>query len=126
MAGRSLSPLCPGCIRMAGGVELLGSVTQLPKDYRWKPKLTVILRTRQFNTREERVTLYKAQLLSFIDYQTAALYRACESSLVALDRIPDKLLEVAGASCAEVLGSFDLAPLSARRDMARRGHIHKE
>ena len=116
------------------GFELLGvsfdtkllmadSVDHLAKDCRWK--LAVILRTRRFNTGEQLVALYKAQLLSFIEYRTAAIYHACDSALASLDRIQDKLLEAAGASRAEALGAFNLAPLSARRDIALLGLIHR-
>ena len=116
------------------GFELLGvsfdtkllmtdSVFKLAKDCRWK--LAVILRTRRFNTGEQLVALYKAQLLSFIEYRTAAIYHACDSALAALDRIQDKLLEAVGATSVEALGAFNLAPLSARRDMALLGLLHR-
>ena len=63
--------------------------------------------------------------MSFIEYRTAATYHACDSALAALDRIQDKLLEAVGATSVEALGAFNLAPLSARRDMALLGLMHR-
>ena len=39
------------------------------------------------------IILYKAQLLSFIEHRTAAIYHACDTSLESLDHVQDKLLE---------------------------------
>ena len=99
------------------------TVCGLAKDCRWK--LKAILRTRRFNTGIQLVTVYKAQLLSFIEYRTAAIYHACSSSLELLDHVQDKLVEAAGMTAVEVLNVCNLAPLSARRDMALLGLIHR-
>ena len=85
----------------------------------------MILRTRRFNTGEQLVALYKAQLLSFIEYWTAAIYHACDSALPALEHIQYKLLDAVASTCSEALGAFNLAPLSARRGMALLGLIHR-
>ena len=73
----------------------------------------------------ELVTLYKSQLLSFIEYRTPAIYHACASALMELDRIQDRLVNAAGFNEAEVLRVCRLAPLTARRDMAMLGLIHR-
>eukprot|EP00959_Pyramimonas_sp_CCMP1952_P067051 1399970-Pyramimonas_sp.AAC.1 len=85
------------------------SVLQLAKDCRWK--LKAILRTRKYNTGAQLVLLYKAQVLSFTEYRTAAIYHTCKSALEALDHVQDKLTEAAGASQEEALLAFKLAHL---------------
>ena len=69
--------------------------------------------------------MYKAQILSYIEYRTAAVYHACSTSLAALESVQIKLLEAAGVTEVEALLNFRLAPLSARRDMALLGLIHR-
>ena len=99
------------------------SVFNLAKDCRWK--LKAILRTCKYNAGGHLILLHKAQILSFIEYRTAAIYHACRSSLEALDRVQDKLIEAAGVSQTEALLAFKLAPLAARRDIAMLGLIHR-
>ena len=50
------------------------TVEELAKTCQWK--LKAILRTSRFNTGAALVSLYKAQILSFIEYRTAAIYHA--------------------------------------------------
>ena len=90
-----------------------------------KRKLKAILRTRKFNTGGGLIDLYKAQILSFIEYRTAAIYHACSTALSVLDGVQTKLLEAAGATETDALLNFHLAPLAARRDMAVLGLIHR-
>ena len=66
------------------------TVHLLAKDCCWK--LTAILRTGKFNTGADLVNSYKAQVLSVLEYRTAAIYHACSSALEELQRIQDKLL----------------------------------
>ena len=68
--------------------------------------------------------MYKSQILSFIEYRTAAIYHACQSALDLLDDIQEKVLKVTGASKVEALNEMNLAPLSVRRDIAMLGIIH--
>ena len=98
-------------------------VRELATTCRWK--LRSVLRTRKFNNGLQLVQLYKAQLLSYIEYRTAAIYHACQSSLDELDSIQNKLLEAAGMTSVDALNACRLAPLSARRDMALLGLIHR-
>jgi hypothetical protein len=99
------------------------AVHDLAKECKWK--LKAILRTRNFNTGGGLINLYKAQILSFIEYRTAAIYHACSTALADLDSIQTKLLKAAGATETEALLNFHLAPLAARRDMALLGLIHR-
>ena len=99
------------------------TVSDLVKTCRWK--LKSLLRTRRFNTGAQLVLLYKAQLLSFIEYRTPAIYHACCSALENLDRVQSKLLEAAGMTDLDALNHCHLAPLSTRRDIAILGLIHR-
>ena len=99
------------------------TVTDLAQNCRWK--LKAILRTSRFNTGLQLVTLYKAQLLTFIEYRTAAIYHACSSSLECLDHVQEKLLLAAGLSAIDALNVCHLAPLACTRDMALLGLIHR-
>ena len=99
------------------------TVLDLAKSSRWK--LKAIMRTKRYNTDAQLVALYKAQLLSFIEYRTPAIYHACSNSLAFLDAIQDKLAEAIGVTEVQLLTVFRLAPLSSRRDMALLGVIHR-
>ena len=99
------------------------TVHELARDCGWK--LKAILRTRDFNTGAALINLYKAQILSVLEYRTAAIYHACSSALEELQHVQDRLLEAAGVDRREALNSFHLAPLAARRDMAMLGLIHR-
>ena len=99
------------------------AVHDLATACRWK--LRSILRTRKFNNGTQLVQLYKAQLLSDIEYRTAAIYHACQSSLDELDGVQNKLLEAAGMTPVDALNACRLAPLSSRSDMALLGLIHR-
>ena len=103
---------------------MIDSVHALAKDCRWK--LKAILRTGRFNTGADLVNMYKAQVLSILEYRTAAIYHACSSSLAELQSVQDKLLSAAGFACpiAALLG-VKLAPLRVRRDIAMLGLIHQ-
>ena len=53
------------------------------------------------------------------------MYHACDTSLMALEHVQDKLLEAAGMNSVDALNACNLAPLSSRRDMALLGLIHR-
>ena len=99
------------------------TVHSLAVNARWK--LTSILRTGKFLTGLQMVDIYKAQLLSFLEYRTPAIYHACDTSLFALDNVQRHLLEAAGLTAIDALFVCNLAPLSTRRDMALLGLIHR-
>ena len=99
------------------------TVHDLATTCKWK--LRSILRTKKFNSGIQLVQLYKAQLLSYIEYRTAAIFHACQSALDELDGVQNKLLEAAGMTPVDALNACRLAPLSSRRDMALLGLIHR-
>ena len=72
---------------MAFDVELsmTGAVEDLAMAASWKLKM--LLRTRRFYTDAEMIVLYKAHLISFIEYRTAAIYHAAREMLRRIDRV---------------------------------------
>ena len=68
---------------------------------------------------------YKAQLLSYVEYRTAALHHASSCVLAPLDRVQERLLRELGLTDADALEHFGLAPLQVRRDVAMLGVVHR-
>ena len=71
------------------------------------------------------IDLYKAHLLPYLEYRTAAIYHATREVLAKLDRIQTRFLEDIGVVELAASMEFNLAPLAARRDMAMLGVIHR-
>lgn len=88
-------------------------------------KLQVLLRTKRFHTDAELLLLYKAQILSFIEYRTPAVYHACATHLDSIDAVQKRLLKALDMSPERAIVDFRLAPLSSRRDIAMLGIIHR-
>ena len=84
-----------------------------------------LLRTRRFYTDADLVVLYKAHLLSYLEYRTPAIYHATRVVLGRLDAVQSRFLHDVGVNEVDALVHFRLAPLSARRDMAMLGLIHR-
>ena len=89
----------------------------------WKVKC--LLRSRRYHTLEEMINRFKANVLSFIEYRTAAFYHASTTSLAVLDKVLPRFLSQLGISAERAFIEFHLAPLSMRRDMAMLGMIHR-
>ena len=69
--------------------------------------------------------LYKAQLLSYVEYRTPAVYHASSSVLAPIDGIQRRFLRETCVTDEQALFVFNLAPLSVRRDIAMLGVIHR-
>ena len=69
--------------------------------------------------------LFKAHILSFIEYRTVAIAHASPILLEAVDDILTRLLVRLGISHEEALMNFNMAPLNIRRDIAQLGLIHR-
>ena len=88
-------------------------------------KLQSILRTRRYYTTAQMINLYKAHILSYIEYRTPAISHASATTLAPLDRIQARLLRELDLSPEEALMDYRLAPLHSRRDIAILGVIHR-
>ena len=88
-------------------------------------KLQTMMRSERFFSGAELVDLYKAHVLSFVEYRTAAVYHASTKVLNELDAVQRRMMRVAGITELEPLFVFNLAPLRTRRDIAMLGVIHR-
>ena len=88
-------------------------------------KLQGILRAKRFYSTAELVRLYKAHILSYIEYRTPGIAHAAATVLAPIDAIQARFLCETGLSEEDALLSFKLAPLHTRRDIAMLGVIHR-
>ena len=89
----------------------------------WKARM--LLRARRYYCTAELIHQYKAHILSFVEYRTAAIYHATSSLLCRLDKTQDRFLREIGVGPKEALLEHGLAPLHMRRDIAMLGVIHR-
>ena len=95
------------------GLDMDEAIGEVVSSCSWK--MRSLLRTGRFHNTQGVVDLYKARLLSFIEYRTPAVYHACSSRLSRVDRIQERFLKEVGLSAEDALLNFNLAPLSSRR-----------
>ena len=124
----SLSDPSGGEFKMLGvifdtALSMTAAIAELVAAAGWK--LRALLRTRRFYTEADLVILYKAHLLSFLEYRTPAIYHATRAVLVRLDAVQSGFLRDIGIDEVAALAHFHLAPLSTRRDIAMLGLIHR-
>ena len=98
-------------------------ISSLAGEASWR--LATMLRTRRFFNDVELARHYKAHVLSFIEYRTAAVYHAATSVLAPLDAVQERMLRAANMTAIEALVHCKLAPLSCRLDMGMLGVIHR-
>ena len=96
--------------------EIVGSAT-------WK--MRAILGIARYFNDAELIHLYKSKLLSFLEYRTAAIYHACNTTLQRLDNFQEHFLSELGITAKTALFVFNLAPLARRRDIAMLGVMHR-
>ena len=71
------------------------------------------------------IRIFKAHVLSFIEYRTPAIIHCATTILDPLDHILDRFLNDIGISRIDALIHYNLAPLQTRRDMAALAIIHR-
>jgi hypothetical protein len=104
-------------------LSMASAVSEIVSAAGWK--LRTLLRTRRYYTDADLIVLYKTHLLSFLEYRTPAIYHATRAVLSRLDGVQSNFLHDIGVDETVALINFHLAPLSARRDMALLGVIHR-
>ena len=124
----SLSDPAGGNFRLLGvpfdtELSMASAVSEIVFSAGWK--MRTLLRTRRFYTDADLVVLYKAHLLSYLEYRTPAIYHATRTILKRLDSVQARFLRDIGVDDITALITFHLAPLSARRDIAMLGVIHR-
>ncbi len=106
------------------GLTMAAAVRELVPECR--SKVHALQRTSRFHTAKEMIDLFKAQVLSFIEYRTPGIcFHACDTHLSVLDAVQANYLEHLRVSEFDALFHFNLAPLSSRRDVAMLGLIHR-
>ena len=78
-------------------------------------KLTALLRSRRYHDVPRLMLLHKAQLLSYIEYRTPAIYHAAYSVLEPVDGVRQRFLKETCVSDEDALFVFHLALLSMTR-----------
>ena len=71
------------------------------------------------------IILFKAHILSYIEYRTAGIFHASDSVLAPLNNVLKNLLRDINMSELDALVHFHLAPLNTRRDIAVLGAVHR-
>ena len=102
---------------------MANAVFELVSSAGWK--LRTLLRTKRFYTDADLIILYKAHLLSYLEYRTPAIYHATRAELCRLDAVQSRFLRDVSVDDVTALINFHLAPLSTRRDIAMLGLIHR-
>ena len=111
-----------GCV-FDSQLRMLDAAKHIAKEAGWR--LRTLLRTRKYFTTPEMVRLYNAQILSFMESSTPALYHAAPSTLAWIDRVQVRFLKEIDLSEFDALRDYRLAPLKCRRDIAMLGVLHK-
>jgi hypothetical protein len=106
-----------------GGLAMTDAVGEVVASASWK--LRTLIRTRRYYSDAELVLLYKAQVLSYMEYRTSAVYHGTREVLARLDAVQTKFLLDAGIDEITSLMVFNLAPLRMRRDIAMLGMLHR-
>ena len=104
-------------------LSMADAVSEIVSAASWK--LRTLMRTRRFYSASDLIALYKAHLLSYLEYRTPAIYHCTRAVICRLDNVQTSFLKDVGVDDVTALIDFHLAPLSARRDMAMLGVIHR-
>ena len=80
---------------------------------------------RRYYDNDELMITYKTKVLSYVEYRTPAIYHATTTLLEQINAIQNNFLRDIGINPVQALTDYHLAPLSARRDMAMLGVIHR-
>ena len=91
------------------------AINDLVGKMRWRSKSR--LRVKKYHTVTNMINLYKAKVLSYAKYRTAAIYHSCTSNWDAFDRIQCTLLNEIKMNKIIAFSNFKLAPLNLRRNI---------
>ena len=105
------------------GLLMYDELKMLVAAISWKS--ATLLRSRRFFDVAQLVNLWKANVLSFAECRTAAIYHAADSHLKSLDHTQTHFLKELGLDDDIGLLCFNLAPLQTRRDIAMLGLIQR-
>ena len=104
-------------------LDMTEATCEVVREVGWK--LRNLLRTRRYYCDADLVILYKAHILSFLEFRTPAIYHARREALSKLDKVQTRFLSDAGIDEVTALMHFNLAPLRMRRDISMLGVLHR-
>jgi hypothetical protein len=104
-------------------LNMESAICTLAGKVRWK--LLMLLKSRRSFGTADLVLQYKQQVLTYIEYRTAAIYHATSTELNKIDKLQDNFLRELCITREAALIEFNLAPLSMRRDIALLGLLHR-
>jgi hypothetical protein len=95
-----------------GTLSMGETIAEIIHEAGWK--LKTLQRTRRYYNDADLVLLYKAHVLSYLEFRTPAIYHATRELLSRLDAVQTRFLRDAGLDEVAALMVFNLAPLSMR------------
>jgi len=99
------------------------AIDEMVHEGRWR--VAELLRGRAYHSTNDLVLQYKSRVLSYLEYRTAAIYHAADTSLSPLDDVQRTFLRDLRLTDRDALEHFNLAPLTTHRDIAVLGMIHR-
>ena len=100
-------------------LSMLGCIQTCLHEAAWRYRS--LLRTHRFFTDAELLGLFKAHVLSFVEYRAPGVYHAASSNLASLNAVLSSFLRNVGICEIDALTHFKLALLSSRFDIAMLG-----
>ena len=94
-----------------------------PNGAKWSPKDTK-REPKPYYWDRDLIGLYKAHILSYLEYRAPAVYHARRAVLVKPDNVQRRFLADVGVNETRALLEFSLAPIAMRRDIAMLGVLH--
>ena len=88
-------------------------------------KMRMLLRTHHFYSSRDMINLFKADILSYIQYRTSVLLYASHSVLISLNSIQIRFLSNIRITIEDAALHFKLLPLRQRRQIAALGVIQR-
>ena len=99
------------------------AIEECAQESHWR--LTAILRTRRYFSLVDLILQYKSQVLSYLEYRTAAVSHAADTHLYHLDSVQRRFLQNVNLTEEAAFQEYNLAPLCSRRDIANLGIIYR-
>ena len=90
-----------------------------------KPKVTAILRCRQYYDKEDLVKQFKTHVWCILEGNVGGFYHACDTILGRLDQVQESFERALDFAPGEAFFAYNLIPLTTRRDIAMLGFIFR-
>ena len=90
-----------------------------------KPKVTAILRCRQYYDKEDLVKQFKTHVWCILEGNVGGFYHACDTILGRLDQVQESFERALDFAPGETFFAYNLIPLTTRRDIAMLGFIFR-